>query len=394
MYFFLVEPNEFMDCESQQSDLDNQEPSSSSDFDSQEPSSSSDEIDELASVLQKLRVTEDKVKELQQENKALQEEVTSKAEKIELLEQEAEDDPFIKSLEKDDVKTYFYSGIDSYEKLWMIFTWLSAFIPKGDSVKVPYFNSFVMILMRLRLHLTVEDLSYRFHISKALASRKITFWIHAMYVCLVPALIFWPTREYFRDTIPLCFRDRFQNCVCIIDCFEIFLERPIKIKERASTYSNYKSHNTVKYLIGITPQGSVSFISKGYGGRCSDKFIVEDSGILDYLIHGDLVLADKGFTVHEAVALTFARLEIPAFLSKNKNMQLTRLEVENSRALAKVRIHVERLIGAIKQRFSILRGTLHYSVLKSDEENIATIDKMVHVACALYNANESVVPMF
>lgn len=79
---------------------------------------------------------------------------------------------------------------------------------------------------------------------------------------------------------------------------------------------------------------------------------------------------------------------------KSKNIQLTRKEVDDSRALAKLRIHVERLIGVIKQRFSILKGTLHYSVLKSDEELITTINKMVHVACALYNANESVVPMF
>jgi hypothetical protein len=120
-----------------------------------------------------------------------------------------------------------------------------------------------------------------------------------MYVCYVPALISWTSRENFRCTIPLIFRDRFLNCVCIIDCFEIFCQRPIKINERASTYSSYKSHNTVKYLIAVTPQRTVSFISKGYGGRCSEKFIVEDSGFLENLIYGDLVMEDRGFTVQK-----------------------------------------------------------------------------------------------
>ena len=44
---------------------------------------------------------------------------------------------------------------------------------------------------------------------------------------------------------------------------------------KAVTWSTYKHHNTVKYLISITPQGTVSFISKGYGGRASDKYIAE-----------------------------------------------------------------------------------------------------------------------
>lgn len=151
-----------------------------------------------------------------------------------------------------------------------------------------------------------------------------------MYVCYVPALISWPTRENLRCTIPLIFRDSFLNCVCIIDCFEIFCQRPIKIKERASTYSSYKSHNTVNYLIGVTPQGTVSFISNGYGGRCSDKFIVEDSGFLENLIYGDLIMADRGFTIHEAVALQNATLVIPFFLVNKHSYQTKKLRIREN----------------------------------------------------------------
>lgn len=105
-----------------------------------------------------------------------------------------------------------------------------------------------------------------------------------------------------RNTLPLSFEFLFEKCVVIIDRFEIFLDRPILLKFRASTFSTYKSHNTEKYLIGITPQGFICFISLGYGGRCSDVFIVEDSNFLDNLKPGDLVLADRGFLIHEAAA--------------------------------------------------------------------------------------------
>jgi len=50
---------------------------------------------------------------------------------------------------------------------------------------------------------------------------------------------------------------------------------------RTETWSQYKHHNTAKFLIGITPQGVTSFISQGWGGRVSDKYLTEQSDLLD-----------------------------------------------------------------------------------------------------------------
>ena len=58
------------------------------------------------------------------------------------------------------------------------------------------------------------------------------------------------------------------------------------------TWSNCKHHNTVKFLIGVTPQGVISFISKAWGGRVSDKYLTENSGLLRKLLPGDIVFAD------------------------------------------------------------------------------------------------------
>lgn len=121
---------------------------------------------------------------------------------------------------------------------------------------------------------------------------------------------------------------------------------------------------------------------------------MEDSGFLEYLLLGDVVLADRGFTVHEAVALQNAELKVPSFLGKKS--QLSNVEVDMSRDLARVRVHVERVIGALKQRFSILHTTLShqcFGVTGTKEERVSIIDKMVNVACALYNTCPSVVPL-
>ena len=159
---------------------------------------------------------------------------------------------------------------------------------------------------------------------------------------------------------------------------------------RAQTYSSYKHHNTVKYLIGITPQGTVSFISDGWGGRVSDKHLTENCGLLNHLIPGDTVLADRGFDIQDSVGICCARVAIPAFTKGKK--QLTGIDVEQTRRIANVRIHVERVIGFIRQKYTFLSGTLPIDFITPRDDGVPLIDKVVVVCCALSNICDSVIP--
>ena len=92
-------------------------------------------------------------------------------------------------------------------------------------------------------------------------------------------------------------------------------------------------------------------LSECWGGRVSDKTITQESRFLSLLQYGDVVLADRGFTVAEDIAIHGAKLQIPSF-TRGKN-QLTQEEVETSKELSHVRIHVEQVIGALKNRYTI-----------------------------------------
>ena len=98
------------------------------------------------------------------------------------------------------------------------------------------------------------------------------------------------------------------------------------------------------------------------GGRVSDKHFTVNGGFLSKLLQGDIVLADRGFDIDEDVARMQATLQIPAFT--RGCVQLSPQDLEKTRQLANVRIHIERVIGAMRQRYSILMSCIPIDFVK------------------------------
>ena len=102
-----------------------------------------------------------------------------------------------------------------------------------------------------KLGLLNKDLAFRFD--------KLTSRMSKIFRSLVPlivshmtSLIVWPDHGTITRNFPLSFKKNFKNYVFIIDCSEIFIERPKNLTARVQRRSNYKCNNTSKYLIGIT----------------------------------------------------------------------------------------------------------------------------------------------
>ena len=91
----------------------------------------------------------------------------------------------------------------------------------------------------------------------------------------------------------------------------MFIERPKAVDIQAATWSDYKKHNTVKFLIGISPTGFITFLLDCYGGRASDQFICKDSGFYELLDPYDEIMADRGFQIREELLLQFCTLTVP-----------------------------------------------------------------------------------
>ena len=68
-------------------------------------------------------------------------------------------------------------------------------------------------------------------------------------------------REPIRDHIPNIFKKAGHYKVrCITVCSEVFIQRPKSMISQAVTWSDYKRHNTFKFLTGISPTGFITFV--------------------------------------------------------------------------------------------------------------------------------------
>ena len=301
-----------------------------------------------------------------------------------------------------DSKVQFYTGLPNIETFDLLFEFLQGKVAKmsywrgpkystirkyrnpsffrspkklGPKRKLQLKDELLLVLMKLRLALIHEDLADRFSISNGTVSSLVTTWVKTLSKFLRP-LINWPQREYVQAQLPSKILKQYPYLRAIIDCTEIYIERPRELLLQAHTWSDYKKSNTAKILVSITPRGAFNFISEAYGGRSSDKYIVHESGFLDLIEEYDQIMADNGFTIQEELLIRHAELVKPP-PAKGYD-QASRANVMSTKKVANIRIHVERAIQRLKT-FRILSGTYPISMLSIMDDVICVCACMCNI---------------
>lgn len=240
-----------------------------------------------------------------------------------------------------------------------------------------------LTLMKIKLKDSFRRLGHMFGTSTGNAS-KIFAKTLVQIEPFLSTLIFWPPSEKIKYFLPIPFRARYHNVQSIIDCLEIEIEKPTNPVKQALTWSEYKKCNTLKYLVSSTPDGFINFISNGYGGRISDSLLVQTCGYLDQVPAGSSVMADRGFKeiakyLHER---NCTLVRPPSVSSSTKP---TRAEVMESKRIASLRIHIERVIRRIRE-FEYLKP---HSVI--NHNLVAQTDAVIKIACALINLQNPII---
>ena len=151
-----------------------------------------------------------------------------------------------------------------------------------------------LVLTKIRLNDTFEELGIEFGMSSSNASNIFRKSIPVL-ANFMKRLIVWPSSNSIKGLLPIAFRCRYSNVQTILDCFEIRILKPSNAIHQALTWSDYKKDNASKILISTTPDGTINFISEGFGGRASDATIVQESKYTEALCEGCDCMADRGF---------------------------------------------------------------------------------------------------
>lgn len=160
-----------------------------------------------------------------------------------------------------------------------------------------------LVLRKLRLAESFAIIALELGISESQASRLFASYLPVL-AQFLRKLVFWPPKQSIKNLCPLQFRLSFSDIQSVVECFEIEIEKPSNPVYQSLTWSEYKSCNTIKYFVSITPDGLVNFISTGFGGRASDLLITEVCGFLDRLPPDECrVMADRGFKNVESLLI-------------------------------------------------------------------------------------------
>lgn len=214
-----------------------------------------------------------------------------------------------------DEKVRFYTVFPTFQVFWMFFLTLvkhgaeklnywegerqsmvdKQYHQEGQQTPVkrrflPPIDEFLLTCMRLGLN--QEHSVDIFRISKTTVSRILNTWVNLIYDHS-KVLIAWLTREQILANLPRHFNDHSDTRI-VVDCTEFFVEKLSSLVSQWLTWSEYKHHNTFKILIGVPPNGMVSFVSRLWGGNASDRHIVQNGDLIPKLSPGDVMMADKG----------------------------------------------------------------------------------------------------
>ena len=207
----------------------------------------------------------------------------------------------------------FYTGFQSYELLLAFYEFLGPSVHKltywgskpnksgkRRKMKLDPINQLFMTLVKLKLDLRERDLAYRFGVAVSVVSKYFITWVCFMY-CHLREVEWMPSVEQVQGTLPFSFKEKYPNTYIILDASEVFIQTSTDLHLQSSTWSNYKHHNTSKFLVGCTPNGAVSFISQLYVGSISDTQLTSMSGLIEKLKGKPniSVMADRGFTIRD-----------------------------------------------------------------------------------------------
>lgn len=301
------------------------------------------------------------------------------------------------SFENDDKKVNYFTGLNSLAVLDFIHDYVKDDLMNSMMKRANKFNILVMILMKLRLDLPLAYLGYRFGIGPNAMAQI----FHANLKILNDKLgefIRWPANDDITEDNTCLYYQRVLGNK--FTCFLDFIEDPGPDCSKNS--QTLKHFIKKKYLVAISPSGSIIYVSTAFNNSLSVKEIAEKCGILDNVNEGETILSDHGKQIHHVRLYNGSKTLVASPKSKVLDLLDSLLHDsetsdndEETTQNQTNRTYVHKKLSSLKNKYFALINKHRHGLARSYKNNNTDdnnyFDYVVRICCALVNVTPEAV---
>ena len=258
-----------------------------------------------------------------------------------------------------DLKVKYYTGLPNYETLNALALYVKGFIPPTsveNGFSLTNFQQLVIFLMKLQ-STTAEEIKQRFMCSHGSVFVLFFKLLDIFFTGLGPSLVCWPEKDTNSDGNQTTIGFKI-----LLEILEISINKPAFKRGLVETWSEDRQEHTLKCVLGITPQGTIIYVSQLYGGACSDDFIVQSCGVLEKFTYGDSVISSTPLVISRILAGKGATYTTNDGWAYGKSV-----------------------VNQLCKKFPVLSTPFHPKQLKNNQDGTQIAKKIVHVCCSLFN---------
>ena len=163
----------------------------------------------------------------------------------------------------------------------------------------------------------------------------------------------------------------------VIDATEFKFQSASNFELNFLMFSNYKSTQTGKALVGISPHGGRILFSDIFHGSISHSKITEECGAVHLVEQEHEIMSGRGFSIQELCASRGITLNRP---KQKDNDQFMEVDVVTNINIAATCIHVEQFIERVRD-WRILKSVWpinRMGILSSTWQTLAHIVNLIN----------------
>jgi hypothetical protein len=216
----------------------------------------------------------------------------------------------------------------------------------------------LMTLFWLRVYPSYSLLGWLFGLDKANAWRNVQDTL-ALLDTLPDFPFDRPARGRKKVRTAEALFEEFPDVRLIVDAKEQPFRRPDGWDSQKAFYSGKRKQHTLKYQVGVTPEGRVGSVSVSVPGSAHDLTLLRGSGLLDRLGEAEGVMADKAYLGADE-GRPGLRVVLP--VKRPPGGELSKSQKGHNRRVSRRRVRVEHVLAqfsrfaALRQRFRGVMG--------------------------------------